>query len=138
MLRSNIVIASCRLFQSDGTYFMVPSNLELHVSPSQPRLGSRCLSAVQWALTFPNLRRHLTLYRIFSKYTLHRNIPRFVPSAKGFYVLCSVLIANIQSTPIKRSTTERRSTCTSAPIRMLFLSGITNWPANLMCWSVLP
>ena len=75
MLRSNIVIASCRLFQSDGTYFMVPSNLELHVSSSQPRLGSRCFSAVQWALTFPNLRRHRLRYLLLRSY------------AKSFYVL---------------------------------------------------
>ena len=53
------MLASCRLFQSDGTCLMVPSNLEHHVSSSQPRpeVGFY-YTPMHWALTFPNLRRH--------------------------------------------------------------------------------
>jgi hypothetical protein len=127
----------------------VPSKkFSLHVSSAQPRLGSRCLSATQWALTFPNLRRHhtniffciLTLVMLTCK--KHVSITsRFVPSAKEFLcVMCSFSTANNLSISIKRSTTERRSICyVCSYFSDAFSTAVLlNWPANLKCWIVLP
>jgi hypothetical protein len=84
----------------------VPSKKNSHVSKAQPRLGSRCLSATQWALTFPNLRRHQKC-KIYSTFLTRY----FVPSTRFLCVICSSSIANNQPISIKRSTTERRSIC---------------------------
>ena len=77
----------------------VPSkkNFSLHVSSAQPRhYGSRYLSlytSVQWALTFPNLRRHTQCAFICTltvkiqanvQMIAHNVTSRFVPVAKEF------------------------------------------------------
>ena len=101
-----------------------------------------CYTATQWALTFPNLHRHHVLYRVHK--TLLCFLYNTLPVAsflciRFLCVMCSFSTANNQSTSIKRSTTERRSTCYVCSYTDAFSTAVfTNWPANLMCWIVLP
>jgi hypothetical protein len=121
-----------------------------------------CYTATQWALTFPNLRRHLMcnllhiiLYflqlmcrllhiiecirRSYAFCIIHYT-SRFVPSAKEFLcVICSFSTANIPSMPIKHPTTGCRSACYVCSYTDAFSTAVfLNWPANLKCWIVLP
>ena len=87
------------------------------MSSSQPRFGSRCLfiHSVQWALTFPNLRRHYE--KICLTALPLRGSLRYLPLrsfARSFYELCCVfrlLTVNLRQSC--RPTTGRGSTCTS-------------------------
>ena len=132
------------MFQSDGTYTAAPSSRKLHVSSSQPRFGSRCLfiHSVQWALTFPNLRRHYE--KICLTALPLRGSLRYLPLrsfARSFYELCCVfrlLTVNLRQSC--RPTTGRGSTCTCAPLGCLFHSGIcklARQPYVLDCFALI-
>ena len=81
----NKVLISCRLF-SQTELFLAPSSFSATSCESaQPRHWKEVIfyTQVQWALTFPILRRHYVAYNI--QCTLYVTIfPRFVPIAKGF------------------------------------------------------
>ena len=119
------------------------------MSSSQPRLGSRCLSATQWALTFPNLRRHYVLYRVHK--TLLCFLYNTLPVAsflciRFLCVMCSFSTANNLSTSTSSPICLMASALwcvdqcvTCAPIKDAFSTAVfLNWPANLKCWIVLP
>ena len=130
---------------------MVPSSQTL-CEYHQPRSEvGFYYTATQWALTFPNLRRHLMLTQFNIKninvnLTLHYT-SRFVPIAKEFLcVMCSFSTANMLSISTSEPdlfggfhTLVCQSICTCASIRELFPQRyFLIWPANLMCWNVLP
>ena len=114
-------------------------------------VGYLFIHKVQWALTFPNLRRHLMLCQFNIKLVnvslkLHY-IPRFVPSAKGF--LCTVFVFfdcqqnNLYQPVSPICLVASTLWCVNQYVRVLlyesfFHSGIINWPANLRCWNALP
>lgn len=126
---------------------MVPSNLEHHVSSSQPRLGSRLFvyTPVCGALTFPlptSTSRKILLTNRFAtanRFAVFYATSRLVP------------LRGVFSNTVF-STDSIQSTLTSGPIllmayltvvvdqrvrvslsRDLLLSSILNWPANLVC-----
>ena len=126
---------------------------KLHVSSSQPRLGSRCLLYC-YTMGSDLSQPTSTFYvQIFAHYPVFftvnvqinaHNTSRLVPSAKEFLcVMCSFSIANKQSIPTKLEwswlTYISPLVCYVCSCHGCFFhSGITIWPANLMCWNDLP
>jgi len=98
----------------------VPSNLKLHVSSSQPRLGSRCFAATQWALTFPNLRRHLMCINCNIKvalYALMCNLCNIIPVAS--FLVHTVFMCNVQFFDSQQSIYINQTLYYRTPLNML-------------------
>ena len=118
------------------------------MSLPQPRHWKEVIfyTQVQWALTFPILRRHYVAYNI--QCTLYVTIfPRFVPSAKGFLqtMLCFLTDSNQSISTCKPNLFDGFLTLVSQSIccvcfytRAFSTAEVSNRPANLMCCIDLP
>ena len=149
-MRSNL--ASCRLFQSDGTCLMVPSNLEHHVSSSQPRLGSRLFvyTPVCGALTFPlptSTSRKILLTNRFAtanRFAVFYATSRLVP-LRGVFSNTVFSTDSIQS-PLTSGPnlfdglphSGGRSTCTSVLLRGPFSQRYLQTGPPTLCAVILP
>ena len=106
--------------------YLVPCLLVVHVSLIQPQTleVGICYTATQWALTFPNLRRHL-LQKLAKSASILHYTSRFVPVAKEFLcVMCSFSTDSNQSISTSEPnlfggfrTLVRQSICTSVLLR---------------------
>jgi len=127
---------------------MVPSNLEHHVSSSQPRLGSRLFvyTPVCGALTFPlptSTSRKILLYKLLCYRKPLRGLLRYLPPRSVAWSFFKPSVFDWQHSIYVNQWPQffwwvphsgGRSTCTCVLFRGTFYTAVfSNWPANLMC-----